>query len=121
MGRVMPDTKGFGSCAAMVQVASKEQAATAIQALNGMPASSVNCVQAEQQPSKVAELLAYANTAVPEAKPMIVRYAGQFETPSDNLYVTNLPSPSVEQSDLHAMFTALGLNVVRSRVLPDIR
>ena len=57
----------------------------------------------------------------PSQGKLTVKYSGQSGTPSDNLYISGLPSPQIDQASLHEMFTGLGLTVVRSRVIPDTK
>eukprot|EP00406_Dinophysis_acuminata_P081937 CAMPEP_0179251120 /NCGR_PEP_ID=MMETSP0797-20121207/21524_1 /TAXON_ID=47934 /ORGANISM="Dinophysis acuminata, Strain DAEP01" /LENGTH=950 /DNA_ID=CAMNT_0020958887 /DNA_START=91 /DNA_END=2940 /DNA_ORIENTATION=- len=124
--RILPDTKGHGMSSAMVQVQSREEAATAIEILNGQDASAIGVVGGSSAPNQAA-IATYAAPAAAYAAPaaaagphtMTVRYAGKEETPSDNLYIAGLPSPAVELTELNAVFVGLGLTVVRSRVMAD--
>merc|ERR1711924_444301 len=50
-----------------------------------------------------------------------LKYAGAGNQPSDNLYITGLPSPQVEQETLNNLFSGLHLTVVRSKIIPDTK
>merc|ERR1719253_1286443 len=76
--RIFPDTRGTGSCAAMVQLATPEQASLAIQMLNGRGKMTVN----------------YAAEKASENVQLVVKYAGtDAQGPSDNLFISGLPVP----------------------------
>merc|ERR1712048_170681 len=100
--RVIPDSKGTGSSVAMVQLASVDQATAAIAALNG-------------------SMLALPQASVAGGTCLTVKYAGDGNTPSDNLYLTGLPGEGVDQAALQQIFEGLGLTVMRSRLIPDTR
>jgi len=58
----------------------------------------------------------------PETRAVLnVKFSGAGNQPSDNLYITGLPSPQVEQATLNNFFSRLQLTVVRSRIIPDTR
>jgi len=101
--KAVPDTRGIGSSAAMVQVASLAEAAWAIESLNGQYWSTVG-----------------GASGADSSLGLIVKYAGD-GAPSSNLYITGLPSPSIEQSKLNQIFAELGLTVVRSKIIPDTK
>jgi hypothetical protein len=125
--RVIPDTKGVGSSAAMVQLASTEEASTAIMSWHGQP-----CVEEAQIPQHHKQRLQQLTPAQPALKrpklhrtepvgTLAVKYAGDGNTPSDNLYISGLPSPAVDEGVLHGLFTDMGFTIVRSRVIPDTK
>merc|ERR1740121_1009394 len=115
--KILPDTAGRGSSAAMVQLGSPDEAASAIQTLNGavFPAEMMGAPAVAAPPSfqKPQTQGGGGN--------LIVKYAGNPSTPSDNLYISNLPSDQVDQTVLNSLFSSLGFNVVRSRLIPDTR
>lgn len=111
--KVFPNTRGTPTCTGMVQVATPEMAQTAIAQLNGKGKVSVQ----------------FAVERVPDASGIVVaiRYASADrnsigeQPPSDNLFISGLPAPTVDQNQLLGLFTSLGATVVRSRMLPDTR
>ena len=40
---------------------------------------------------------------------------GDSNTPTDNLYISGLPSPAIDEDVLHGLFTNMGFTIVRSR------
>merc|ERR1712176_17925 len=52
---------------------------------------------------------------------LALKYSGQSQEPSDNIYISGLPGPSIDQSRLIEIFGKFGLQVVRSKVIPDTR
>merc|ERR1712217_452867 len=50
---------------------------------------------------------------------MSVKYAGDAKTASANLFISGLPCPQVDEVPLRQLFEALGLTVMRAKVLPD--
>merc|ERR1719383_1557765 len=135
--KAIPDTRGHGTSAAMVQLASVEEARAAIATLHGQTLESLQQLgpaelQAPAKPSRliIPQRPALARNVVmkrgfseldPSQGKLTVKYSGQSGTPSDNLYISGLPSPQIDQASLHEMFTGLGLTVVRSRVIPDAK
>jgi len=115
--KILPDNLGVGSSAALVQLASQDEASSAMLALNGRDLSAVMCGSASglvaAQPPVVA---APFGSGV-----LFARYEGDGVTPSDTVHITGLPSPSVDNSDLCQLLTGLGCRVVRSKVMPDVQ
>jgi len=129
--RVMPDTRWAGSSTAMVQVGSHEEAAQAIAVMNGQtwqsllsssPADLLTIADSTSPAAASAStgLAPAAVEAVPQGK-LSVRYAGLEQTPSDNLYLAGFPSETMDVTRLHSLFSNMGINVVRSRLMPDTR
>jgi hypothetical protein len=125
--RIIPDTRGTGRGAAMVQVGSLEEAASAIVQLNGQIVEGAEGGAAAAQ-AVPPQTLSSAPTgqivrAPTPATPGIlqVRYAGATQSPSDNLYITGLPGVSVDNASLESMFTAQGFQVMRCKCIADTR
>lgn len=55
------------------------------------------------------------------AVPMVVKYAGATEEPSDNIFISGLPSPQVDTNVLTEVMQALGCKVIRCRAMADTR
>jgi len=144
--RIIADTRGAGTSAAMVQLTSKEKATEALGILNGSPSPSggrlqVTYVQQKERSTPQTAVPAIrrppAHVPVPVAPPnpgmmglagalppnltLSLRFAGPEQMPCDNLYIAGLPSPQVEEKALQAIFDNLGLKVQRLRLLPDTR
>lgn len=83
--------------AVIVQMGSQEEAAAAIQALHGQKCDDVFKVQ---------------------PKPLMVKYSGREEQPSENLYITGLPS-AVDDTTLGQIFVQSGFTVVRAKIIQD--
>merc|ERR1711937_786544 len=88
----------------MVQVATQEEAAKAIELLNGQASCEVMKSDGDGHAEGVLQ----------------VSFAGREREPSDNLYVAGLPS-GVDLASLNEMFTNEGLTVQRSRINPDTK
>jgi len=108
--KVMPDAQGRGSSAAMVQVASQEVAAQCIEALDSQ---SISCEEIREA-GGIMDVDSGATT-------LVVKYAGPDETPSDNVFMSGLPSPQVDPAVLVKLCSALDLKVVRTKPMPDTR
>uniref|UniRef100_A0A7S4SHH4 RRM domain-containing protein n=1 Tax=Alexandrium monilatum TaxID=311494 RepID=A0A7S4SHH4_9DINO len=114
--RVIQDTRGIGVSAALVQLASQQEAASAIASLNGEVFPPLDSLRPQDHGGTSAETMQASSGST-----LRVKYAGGGASPSDNLYVSGLPSPAPEQAGLDWMFAGLGFTVVRSRVIPDTR
>eukprot|EP00928_Gymnodinium_smaydae_P099231 TRINITY_DN940_c0_g1_i2.p1 TRINITY_DN940_c0_g1~~TRINITY_DN940_c0_g1_i2.p1 ORF type:complete len:1251 (-),score=304.53 TRINITY_DN940_c0_g1_i2:140-3784(-) len=127
--KIIADTKGRGVTAAMVQVASVDEARAAIEAFNGQtvigPDEPMPAAAAATPPNagkgfgKGSGAFGTAAAAAAEGK-LQVKYAGQMGSPSDNLYLAGLPA-TVDETLLNQMFTGAGFSVQRSKIIPDTR
>jgi len=106
--RIIPNNRGFERAAAMVQVASIQEAAAVIAKLNGRE------VAGQDGPETGLSRLPQGGAT------LSVKYAGQDQMPSDNLYVSGLPA-LIDQTSLNKLFTSAGHTVIRSKVIPDTR
>uniref|UniRef100_A0A7S1LJJ4 RRM domain-containing protein n=1 Tax=Alexandrium catenella TaxID=2925 RepID=A0A7S1LJJ4_ALECA len=95
-------------------MASQEEAASAMEALNGEVFPALESLQ-PARPSPAVPPQAFSSAA------LRVKYAGDGRQPSDNLYISGLPSPAPEAARLRRVFEGLGLTVVRAKVIPDTR
>eukprot|EP00931_Biecheleriopsis_adriatica_P008840 TRINITY_DN10997_c0_g1_i1.p1 TRINITY_DN10997_c0_g1~~TRINITY_DN10997_c0_g1_i1.p1 ORF type:complete len:501 (+),score=96.96 TRINITY_DN10997_c0_g1_i1:427-1929(+) len=117
--RLIPDNKGTGLAAGMVELADAEQAARAIQLLNGkgMTVSyAIDRGPAGKGAGKGAGKVSNGGSSGPPC--LVVKYAGGYQTPSDNLYIAGLPAPEVDKRSLKQIFEQNGLTVVRMRNMP---
>lgn len=106
--RIIPDSKGTGFAAGMVQLLDADQAARAIEKLNGTGNMSVTYAMDQS----------YTEGPKSGSIVMIVKYAGDGVTPCDNLYISGLPVPEVDKRSMKAIFEGLGLHVTRMKTLP---
>jgi hypothetical protein len=122
--KIIPDTRGTGSSAALVQVGSQEEADCAIQFLNGQTAAHLNLAGGTPSRSSVGVAGgAFAGRSMPSSvQPSImqVKYAGTGDA-CDNLYITGLPSPQADKQVLQDMFVQNGMTVLRCKVIADTR
>mmetsp|Transcript_71252 Transcript_71252/g.130452 ORF Transcript_71252/g.130452 Transcript_71252/m.130452 type:complete len:510 (-) Transcript_71252:93-1622(-) len=110
--KVIPDSRGMGNSAAMVQLNSEEEATGAIGMLNGEMWGTL---------SEGGGTNGHATAAV-NGNVLEVKFAGSDPSiPSANLYITGLPSAAPSQTQMNAVFTGLGYKVVRSKIIPDTR
>jgi RNA recognition motif-containing protein len=125
--KMIPDTKGFGSCAAMVQLGSLDEATKAIAELHGQ-SFAVEALSVLQTAEATEQVQAIAAAAAPRSAPapaaagntLVVRYAGNAEAASENLFIGGLPLNATE-AILKTLFEALAVNVQRVKVLPDTK
>ncbi|CAK0817531.1 unnamed protein product [Prorocentrum cordatum] len=103
--KVLHDTRGAGVSAALVRLKSMEDAALAIEMMNGKTL----------QPNENA-MGAIAAPSIQKA--LFVKYAGKDSLPSQNLYMSNVPAV-IDQNTLTAMFTNAGCTVVRTKIIYD--
>ena len=89
---------------------------SAIEALDGQDLSAVLSAGGSEVHREVCATMAIDPGAT--AVRSTVRFAGAEQNPSDNLYLQGLPSPAVDKQSLDHLFKSIGLTVVRSRVLP---
>eukprot|EP00928_Gymnodinium_smaydae_P002528 TRINITY_DN10910_c0_g3_i1.p1 TRINITY_DN10910_c0_g3~~TRINITY_DN10910_c0_g3_i1.p1 ORF type:complete len:309 (-),score=64.09 TRINITY_DN10910_c0_g3_i1:84-1010(-) len=68
----------------------------------------------ETGPPSMSDIFVYPS------EPLALRFAGQDQVPSDNLYIDGLPSV-IDQNLLAMLFFQVGANVVRSKVLRDVK
>eukprot|EP00929_Paragymnodinium_shiwhaense_P098624 TRINITY_DN600_c2_g1_i1.p1 TRINITY_DN600_c2_g1~~TRINITY_DN600_c2_g1_i1.p1 ORF type:complete len:612 (+),score=176.97 TRINITY_DN600_c2_g1_i1:86-1837(+) len=110
--KVLFDNHGKGTCSAMVRLTSQAEAEFAISLLNG---TSVNAV-----PEAVAEQArrAAGGGGPGGPKPLHLKYSGRDNNPSENLYITGLPS-AIDNATLIKMFTESGFTVMKSKVIYD--
>eukprot|EP00929_Paragymnodinium_shiwhaense_P019894 TRINITY_DN13424_c0_g3_i2.p1 TRINITY_DN13424_c0_g3~~TRINITY_DN13424_c0_g3_i2.p1 ORF type:complete len:1177 (+),score=287.72 TRINITY_DN13424_c0_g3_i2:100-3630(+) len=116
--KVMPDRFGAGRVSGMVQVANKEEAARAIEHLNGyvIPPELMNTDGPDNSNNNNNNNS--NNNSNKGQRPLSVNYAGRSETPTSNLFIAGLPG-EVDQPAVHAMFTQAGFTVERCKVLAD--
>lgn len=117
--KVIPDTRGQGSSAAMVQFSSQDDARTALEALNGLAPSQVGLEPGSADAAATAS--AAATSRSPSSNTIAVKFAGHDGAPSDNIYISGLPSPSVDMAGLQQLFSDSGFGIIRSKVIPDTR
>eukprot|EP00929_Paragymnodinium_shiwhaense_P010969 TRINITY_DN1160_c1_g1_i1.p1 TRINITY_DN1160_c1_g1~~TRINITY_DN1160_c1_g1_i1.p1 ORF type:complete len:484 (-),score=144.82 TRINITY_DN1160_c1_g1_i1:446-1897(-) len=108
--RVLFDSHGKGTCGAMVRLTSQPEAEMAISLLNGTTMHAV--------PEALAQQAAGGKGAAGGPKPLHLKYAGRDNNPSENLYVTGLPS-QIDDGTLIKMFTDNGFTVTKSKVIYD--
>jgi RNA recognition motif-containing protein len=128
--KMIPDTKGYGNCAAMVQLGSLDEATQAISELHGQsfPVEALSVLQTAEATKEVQAITASAAAAAPASAPapaaggttLVVRYGGNAEAASENLFIGGLPSNSTD-AILGKLFEALGVNVQRVKIMPDIK
>lgn len=99
--RIIEDSQGWGVCAAMVRLASPQEAEGAISMLNNQPIT-----------------LNGAGAAPGEKLPLKVRYAGKDGQPSEVVYITGVPS-NVDEAMLAQVFAAVGLTAEKSKIMYD--
>merc|ERR1719247_337591 len=95
----MDPSTGKSKGSGFVKFSNAEEAAKAINTMNGQQSMSVKFAFSE------------GGKAPAKAGP----------PPSDNLYVRGLPSPQPQPEQLNSLFTDLGLNIVRSKVIADTK
>uniref|UniRef100_A0A7S0B990 RRM domain-containing protein n=1 Tax=Pyrodinium bahamense TaxID=73915 RepID=A0A7S0B990_9DINO len=144
---LLPDTKGLGTCAGFVKLASEEEAAAAIEAFHGaaveMPnpppvAAALSAAAAVAAPLAAAlrSLTAVAAgrnnagtralappakaTGINMAGKMTVRYSSRDQTPTNEVYLIGWPT-SLDIAKLNRLFESLGLTVQKSNLLPDTK
>jgi RNA recognition motif-containing protein len=120
--KIIPDTKGWGCCAAMIQVGSMEEAAALIEELNGQTLSNEDMKGLD--PNGASGTV----TAQPQVAAGVrngsatisVQFAGKGNPPSDNLYIAGLPT-TVTEEVLKGLFGGLGMTVNQAKIIPDTK
>eukprot|EP00928_Gymnodinium_smaydae_P081750 TRINITY_DN65212_c0_g1_i2.p1 TRINITY_DN65212_c0_g1~~TRINITY_DN65212_c0_g1_i2.p1 ORF type:complete len:793 (-),score=131.61 TRINITY_DN65212_c0_g1_i2:30-2408(-) len=112
---VYKDNDGLGACEVRLEMSGGGQSSSSrAPALVGLTANRVPV------PCQ-ASVDGAPDGIVTERVVMRVKYAGTEQAPSNNLYVSGLPSPTIVANVLRGVFQERGLKVLRIRLLPDNR